>query len=119
MMAERLGNKIKDAGLNNSQWVDAIGAAPNSATRWLKDPTGMSAIYVEKTCDLLGITVDYLRCTTDYESETAKTLAPEQVKSYYEALSERHKRILSELLRDMVLCEVSVRLARQHNVVES
>ena len=100
-----------ESGITYEKWAECCGLKDRrTPPRWIKHPETMDATDVELTCDLFGISLEYLRGEVDDRGTTAEAYDATALSKLYDSLNPRHKKLVSEILKECLMVEVAARL---------
>ena len=110
LISNRLRSLYREAkqsdGINYSDWAQRCGKKDRQTPkRWIDNPATMNADDVENTCELFGVTVEYLRGGTSWKGTTGKIWDGEQVQALYDSFSDRHKELVTSVVRECLMTE--------------
>lgn len=110
LISNRLRSLYREAkqsdGINYSDWAQRCGKKDRQTPkRWIDNPATMNADDVENTCELFGVTLEYLRGATSWKGTTDKIWDGEQVRALYESFNDRHKELITSVIQECVLVE--------------
>ena len=101
-----LRDTFEQSGKSKAAWYTYCGVSDHEAVnRWLEHPENMKAKHVYKTCELFGVSIDYLRGRTAFKRANVDVWDVELVKHAYRSLNDHHKRLITDILREFVSCE--------------
>lgn len=99
--------------LTAKEWCSRCGIQYDAASNWIKHPERMKKEHVYGTCEVFGVTLDYLRGAAVSKESSAEVWDGELVRAVYENLGNERKRIITATLRQFLILERQYREADQ------
>lgn len=95
-------------GINYRDWADRCGKKDRQTpTGWIDNPATMNADTVKNTCELFGVTLEYLRGETSWKGTTEKIWDGEQILALYERFNDGHKELITSVVKECLIVELA------------
>ena len=102
----------KACGGKYETWAKACGRGRNYPSKWIEDPSTMTAEEVRKTCELFGCTLDYLQGkSTRFDGHADSPMTQKDLTSMYSHLNMEQKQVITNLILQFMASNAAMRSA--------
>ena len=98
---------MREKGIGIQEVAEKFNRHRNTVSEWLTRPSSLTSEQVSSLCDLLGVSISQLVWRHSTDPDQSRPYSPEQLADVYKCLTEKHRKMISEMAWELFDSECS------------